>query len=98
MIVSDDPVTRNRSRLVYDGDHLHVRNNQEVSEIVEFNRAEFNSIDGGVAADGERTGRIPMVIVYDLMRKGIWEDDDALLQWLELPENAAWKVHPGRFA
>jgi hypothetical protein len=38
------------------------------------------------------------VLWNQLVRDGIAWDDEALLEWLERPENKAFKIHPGRFA
>lgn len=100
MIVTDDRVTGCKTALVLEGDHLHVRRNQDVTAIEEFNAAHRATIDqrARCAPDGELAGRMPLEIMNDLIQKGIWYDDDALLAWLELPENEAWKMHPRKFA
>lgn len=100
MIVTDDRVTGCKTALVFEGDHLHVLRNQDTTAIEESNAAQRATVDqrARCAADGELAGRIPLEIMSDLMQKGIWYDDDALLAWLELPENKAWKMHPRKFA
>ena len=99
-IVTDDRVTGCKAALVFEGDHLHVRSSQDVTAIEEYNRAHRATIDerAGCAPDGEHVGRIPLGIMNDLIREGIWQDDKALLAWLERPENDIWKLHPGKFA
>lgn len=99
-IITDDKVTGCKTALVFEGDNLHVRRTQDVTAIEDFNAAHRATIDDRAkcAPDGELVGRIPLEIMNDLMTKGIWHDDDALLKWLELPENKTWKMHPRRFA
>ena len=99
-IVTDDGVTGCKSAIIFEGDELIVQGSQDVTEIEEYNKAHLNHHDHNArcAKDGEHVGRIPLTIMYQLIKEGIWYDDEALLQWLEQPENKVWKVHPGRFA
>ncbi|MEE8608891.1 MAG: hypothetical protein V3S55_14900 [Nitrospiraceae bacterium] len=99
-IVTDDRITGCQTALVFEGDQLHVRRNQDTTAIEEYNAAHRALIDqrARCAPDGEHVGRVPLEVMNDLIEKGIWYDDKALLEWLEQPENAAWKMHPGRFA
>lgn len=97
-IVSSDPAIRTHTRIVDSGPgEIVVVNEQEVEDIVEFNKAHLNSHSGRIAADGEHVGKIPLNIVTRLQKAGIWNDDEALLQWLHDPDNAVWKIHPGKF-
>lgn len=99
-IIGGDLIARTQSRLIDNGpDELVVYNEQEVEDIMEYNKAHRNSIDerAGTAADGELVGKIPLNIVYRLKKAGIWDDDDALLKWLHNPDNVVWKIHPGKF-
>jgi hypothetical protein len=100
-IAIGDRATGCQTRLHTESDgSIVVANNQDVTAVIKHNEAHKATISqrARCAKDGELAGSIPMAIVTDLMKKGIWQDDDALLQWLELPENAAWKMHPRRFA
>ena len=99
-IVTGDRVTGCRTALVWEDEDLVVQNTQDSTAVEEYNAAHRALIDqrARCAKDGELAGSIPMVLVYKLMKEGIWQDDKALLAWLELPENAAWKMHPRRFA
>lgn len=99
-LVTDDRVTGCKTALIFEGDQLHVRRSQDVTVIEEDNAAHIATIDqrARCAPDGEFVGRIPLELMNDLIQKGIWYDDKALLEWLEQPENKAWKMHPARFA
>ena len=99
MIVTDDRVTGCQSRLIFEGDDLIVQNSQNTTGIEELNKAERSMHDerAGCAPDGEQVGRIPMSIVMQLQKAGIWNDDKRLLEWLHDLANAVWKTHPGRF-
>lgn len=43
-----------------------------------------------------RVGTIPVVIVEELKRKGIWQDRKRLLAWLQHPDNRKWRTDDGR--
>lgn len=83
-----------------DGDGFVIEQQQDVSSIQALNSAESKNYDKSTRWRGDgnqnRVGRIPMLIVAELMKNGIWEDDDALLAWLDNPGNAAWKTRPGK--
>ena len=100
MIVTDDRVTGCQSRIIHEGDSLFVQGSQDTTDIEELNKAEFNMHDerARCAPDGEHVGRIPLTVMTQLQKAGIWNDDKALLRWLERPENKVWKIHPGKFA
>lgn len=99
-LVTDDRVTGCKTALVFEGDQLHVRRSQNTTIIEEDNAAHIATIDqrAKCAPDGEFVGRIPLELMNMLMESGVWYDDTALLEWLEQPENKAWKMHPARFA
>ena len=97
-IVAGDRITRTRTRIVDSGPgEIVVVNEQEVEDIVEFNKARLNSHSGRIAANGEHVGKIPLNIVHQLQKSGMWYDDKRLLEWLHDPDNAVWKIHPGKF-
>lgn len=95
-LITDDALTGIKTYLEYDGtdDNAVIRKEQDVTGIVESNRAAF---DGAPKRWGDMThvGRIPLTVYYELERKGILNDQDALRKWLNDPENAMWRVRPG---
>jgi hypothetical protein len=48
--------------------------------------------------DMHHVASIPDVIVHDLMKRGIWQDNKKLLKWLDDPDNRLWRTKPGRLA
>lgn len=98
-IVTDDRVTGCKTALIFEGDDLVVHRTQDVTAIEEHNAAHRATLrqNATCAPDGELVGTIPLEIMTLLQKSGVWNDDDALLEWLHQPENAAWKMHPGRF-
>lgn len=99
-IVTDDRVTGCKSAIIIEDNHLFIQGSQDVTAIQEYNAAHraMHDTSGRCAPDGELAGSVPLEIMTDLQKKGIWQDDDALLAWFELPENKDWKMHPGKFA
>lgn len=95
-LITDDALTGIKTYLEYDGtdDNAVIRKEQDVTGIVESNRAAF---DAAPKRWGDMThvGRIPLTVYYELERKGILNDQDALRKWLNDPENAMWRVRPG---
>ena len=43
-----------------------------------------------------RVARIPMVMVEQMMRDGIWGDQDRMREWLNNPENAPFRTTKGK--
>lgn len=56
---------------------------------------EAPSLVGNTQRHRRHVAEIPTVIVNDLMRRGIWGDDKALLRWIET-EGQAFKSFAGR--
>lgn len=40
--------------------------------------------------------RVPMVIVENLITRGIWDDEDAMKKWLNSSEATPWRIWKGR--
>lgn len=103
MLLKADPVRRRQTnfRPLEEDGSFAIESRQDVQEIIEGNHEMRRHWDGRRAPmgrDGVMAGRIPEVIWDELVRTGIAFDDDALLAWLEDPDNAAWKMHPGKFS
>lgn len=71
---------------------------QDVTDIVEANKARFADVDERAPMTGEMhlVASIPMSIYNDLMQKGIIYDQKALSKWLNDPDNRVFRVRPGR--
>lgn len=95
-LITDDKLTGIKTFLDYDGenDDAVIVKEQDVSEIVESNRVAF---DNAPKRWGDMThvGRIPLTVYYELERQGILNDQEALVKWLNDPNNAMWRVRPG---
>jgi hypothetical protein len=73
---------------------------QDVTDIVLVNQAEYNAHDERAPFKGDfvKVGQIPEVVWAELVRKGIANDNDALLKWLDDPDNRAFRTRPGRLS
>jgi metal-dependent HD superfamily phosphatase/phosphodiesterase len=75
---------------------LHFQSTQDVTAIVERNKALYN--DAGERpqwGDGRVVAEIPMTLYDELQRKGITRDPKALHKWLMDPDNRAFRTMPG---
>ena len=102
MLLKSDPIARRRSTFYEQpmDDGYLIRSEQDVEPVMEANhemRRHFTSAKDPHGEWGSLVGRIPVIIWEDLMRRGIAQDEKALLKWLQDSDNRAWKIHPGRF-
>lgn len=60
--------------------------------------AQENALDlkGGTQRHMRLAAEIPNVFVNDLMRRGIWQDTDRLIQWIEEEAPRDFKAFAGR--
>lgn len=102
--LSHDPVTGTTEIFHFeegvsksDGDTIVHEVEQDVTDIVEDNKARFASTDEH-ARYGEmsRVASIPMAIYMELQRRGILQDQKALRAWLNHPDNRVFRTRPGR--
>ena len=95
-LISDDKATGIKTYLDYDGtdDDAKIIKEQDVTGIVASNRAAFDSAPQRWG-DMTHVGRIPMTVYNELQRKGILDDQQELVKWLNDPANAMWRVRPG---
>jgi hypothetical protein len=83
---------------------LVIQTSQDVSDIVERNKREFNSYDERAKWSDELYGNkiasIPFTAVDDLNKQGIMRgfhvvDDARFAMWLNDANNRAWRTRPG---
>lgn len=79
-----------------DTDQVTIQTVQEVGDIVECNRAEFDaytSLDRW--GDLKRVASIPISLYFQLKQRGIADDDKAMKRWLNDPDNRFFRTRPG---
>lgn len=70
---------------------------EDVQPLLDANRREHNdTTDHGWKGDIHRVASLPLSIWFKLKKEGILDDQRAFKRWLNDPENAAFRVRPGR--
>ena len=95
-----DPVTKTRQIFTSnpeDGGDFSIHTEQDVTDIVEDNKAMFNQFDERSRWKGEwhRVGSIPLS-EYFALPKEMREDNKDLLKWLSDRDRSKFRVRPGR--
>lgn len=96
-IISDDSDTTGIVTSFHydaDKDEAVIQKSQDVSAIIEANKAEFNAAPERWG-EWSKVGSIPLSVYYELERKGILQDQKALAKWLNDPDNRAFRTRPG---
>lgn len=95
-VFSRDAFTGITTYWIYDdsADTAVLRKEQDVSGIVEMNRADFNDAPARWG-DGQRVASIPMTVYWALKRSGVADDQAALRRWLNDPDNRFFRTRPG---
>ena len=96
-IISDDSNTTGIVTSFHydaDKDEAVIQKSQDVSAIIEANKAEFNAAPERWG-EWSKVGSIPLSVYYELERKGILQDQKALAKWLNDPDNRAFRTRPG---
>jgi hypothetical protein len=82
--------------LITDADNPHQFSTnlvQDVEPILDGIARDRDNMRHGV---NKVAARLPMVIVEDLMNRGIWDDEDAMKKWLNSYDAAPWRIWKGR--
>lgn len=83
-------------------DLVTIETRQDVTDLIEGNKAEYASIDEHAPwhdGQGDRVASIPLNTYFDLRAKGIVDDDDPkrerFRQWLNNSDNRFFRTRPG---
>lgn len=97
-LVDFDPELKTTTRVYADeeNDKLHIVSKQDATDIIEANKAFYNSTDERARYhDMDRVASIPMNLYFDLWRQGIVQDNKRFMKWLDDPENRHFRTRPG---
>jgi len=96
--LSIDPFTGQRQTWHYDAtdDSVTVATEQDVTAIVEANKAAAASAPSRYGGEMHRVASIPMSVYWELKEKGILRDQKALRKWLNDPDNRVFRTRFGR--
>lgn len=91
-----DPLSGITSFWHYDEatDTALIEKRQDVSDIVEANKSEFNE-DHGRYGEWTKVASIPLSVYYELKAKGIVDDPAAMKRWLNDADNRFFRTRPG---
>lgn len=91
-----DPLSGITSYWHYDEatDTALIEKRQDVSDILDANKAEFNA-DHGRYGEWTKVASIPLSVYYDLKAKGIVDDPVAMKRWLNDADNRFFRTRPG---
>lgn len=86
------------------GDDLVIKQSQDISQIVENNKSEYNSYDTRAKWGdtlNNKVASIPLTVFQDLEKQGITRgftviDMPRFKQWLNDPNNRVFRTRPGR--
>jgi hypothetical protein len=77
-------------------DQAVIETRQDVTDLLDANRAEANEASGNWRGDMHKVASIPLNVYYDLKQKGIIDDAKAFKRWLNDPENRYFRTKGGR--
>lgn len=93
-----DPLTGAIETFHYDDvdDTFTIQRTEDVSPLIEHNKAIDSMTPGGWKGDVHRVASIPAVIVTELREKGILNNPERLRAWLNDSDNRVFRTRPGR--
>lgn len=99
LLLDHDPLTGITRTFHFDPvtEEATIHSTQDVTPILEAAKGNMNLHDERARwGDGKHVAFIPPLIFFDLMRKGIVDDDAAFKRWLNDPDNRCFRTFPGR--
>lgn len=99
-ILSHDPVSGLSEVFYFDHDTglTTIRDEQEVSPIIDANQDEYNDAPSRLGTPGplgRKVASIPLGLFMEMQRKGITRDRKAFARWLNDPDNRGFRTAPG---
>lgn len=94
-IIDYDPLTKVGQRMIVDVDgSTTIVNFQDTSDISRVNHHERMGYSKNQRnGDMVRVASIPLIIQYDLIKRGIWNDPQRMRRWLNSIEGAPWRTN-----
>jgi len=86
----------------HDGSIINVstQDDSELKHIVDGNEklkfATRNNTYKGDSQFSHRVARIPLIVVEQMMRDGVWNNQERMREWLNNPENAPFRTTKGK--
>jgi hypothetical protein len=101
-VVSADPLTRTVQRLHDLGDSLYLETVQDVTDIVELNKAKYSMFRHKAVqkwkGEWHEVASFPLSIYFDLLKHGLFDRgrEAEMKAWVNDPENIHFRTRPGR--
>jgi hypothetical protein len=96
-VLSVNPDYKKTTYFHSDADKITIETVQDVTDIVEHNKAKYNSVDERARwGEWARVAQIPLSVYFDLKKQGITEDEAAMKRWLNSPDNRYYRTRPGK--
>jgi len=96
-IFDEDPLTGTR-RIFYRDPYEKTNTivaTQDVTDIVEENKARFNESGGRWNESFNHVASIPIGLYFQLKKQGIIDDPERFKRWLNESDNRAFRTRPG---
>ncbi len=77
-------------------DTFAIETQQDVTPLIEGNKALFNDTPNDNKGDLHRVASLPLNLYFDLKKRGILDDPKKFRAWLNDPENRFFRVKEGR--
>jgi hypothetical protein len=98
-LLSFDPITKTRHVFHWDPveETSTIHSEQDVTACLELSQAEYAATDERAPwkKDMQKVASIPMNEVGELMRSGVWFDDQALKKYLNDRDRRRFRTRPG---
>lgn len=79
-----------------DADRFFIETKQDVTDLLELNKAAASQQESGWRGDWHHVAEIPLNLFYELKAKGIADDPKRFKAWLNDPENRFFRTKLGR--
>ena len=93
-VLDTDPLTGISHVFYADNDQYTVTVEQDVTSIIEANKADFNNAPSRFG-EWTHVGRIPLSILTDFQKDGRDRDQKFLARWLNDSAHLYFRTHPG---
>lgn len=92
LVDPDEPHVKTEVIALENG-NIATRRSEDAEPLCDWNKALQNLDDGFTPSrDMRRVASLPLTVVEDLMKRGIWQDKKALRKWLADGDNRAFRT------
>jgi hypothetical protein len=79
---------------IFDGHYLHIKTSMDVEPVLDSVARDREIMRN--SGDNKLLGRLPMIVVEDLIKREIYDDPDAFDRWWNSIEANPWRIWRGR--